>query len=179
MNSPFLKALTGEKPEYTPVWFMRQAGRFLPEYRVIRAKHKDFFELCRNVEAAIEITALPVRLLGVDAAILFSDLLVPLLPFKSMNVSLQERIGPVIETKVPLTEPEKLFHSYPVREDLSLVADIVSGFKKEISKHTTNWLLRSPFHPLKLCHRRWRFQKLPQNQKVYVRTSPSFCSNGR
>jgi L-alanine-DL-glutamate epimerase-like enolase superfamily enzyme len=131
VNSPFLKALKGEKPEYTPVRFMRQAGRFLPQYRAIRAKHKDFFELCRNVEASIEITALPVKLLGVDAAILFSDLLVPLLPLKNMEVALQERIGPVIATKVPLTAPEKLFHNYQVREELKFVADIVAGFKEE------------------------------------------------
>ncbi len=129
-ESAFIKALRGERPTYIPVWFMRQAGRFLPEYRSIRSKFKDFFEMCRNVETSIEVTALPVKLLGVDAAILFSDLLVPLLPFKSMSVALKEHVGPVIETNVPLTEPEKLLHPYNVKEELSFVAEIVKGFKK-------------------------------------------------
>ncbi len=129
--NPFLKALSGKRPETIPVWFMRQAGRFLPEYREIRAKTKDFFELCRNVELSVKITALPVKLLGVDAAILFSDLLVPLLPLKSMKVSLKESVGPVIEVEKPPTKPEDLLHDFDVEEELGFVGEIVKGFKEE------------------------------------------------
>ncbi len=127
--NPFLEALGGRRPDVVPVWFMRQAGRFLPEYRRIREQVGDFFELCRNIELAVEVTALPVRLLGVDAAILFSDLLVPLLPLRSMDVALKEGVGPVIELKVPLDSPD-LFHKYEVEEELGFVGEIVSGFKE-------------------------------------------------
>ena len=78
-NDLFLRALRSEPVERLPVWFMRQAGRYLPEYRAVRETHA-FLEVCRTPELAVEVTLQPVRLLGVDAAILFSDIMVPLLP---------------------------------------------------------------------------------------------------
>ena len=126
-----LKALKGEKTEYTPVWFMRQAGRFLPEYREIRASVKDFFELCQNVELSVKATLLPVNILKVDAAILFSDLLVPLLPMRNLTVNLVENIGPVINCKKDIVYLDDVIEHYHVKEELSFVADIIKGVKEE------------------------------------------------
>ncbi|MDZ7642561.1 MAG: uroporphyrinogen decarboxylase [Desulfurivibrio sp.] len=75
MNTTFLQACRGEPTAYTPVWMMRQAGRYMPEYHTVRRRYS-FLEMCRTPEAAAEVTLQPVDLIGVDAAILFSDILV-------------------------------------------------------------------------------------------------------
>src|ERR1700756_4460716 len=78
-NSTFLAACRREKTPYTPVWLMRQAGRYMEEYRKLRAQY-DFLELCKRPDLAAEITVTPVERLGVDVAILFSDILLLLEP---------------------------------------------------------------------------------------------------
>ena len=79
MNDLFLCALREEPVERLPVWIMRQAGRYLPEYRAIRKEHS-FLEVCRSPDLSVEVTLQPISILGVDAAILFSDIMIPLLP---------------------------------------------------------------------------------------------------
>ena len=74
-NDLFLRTLNGEKIERPPVWFMRQAGRYLPDYMVLKEKYS-FFERVQNPDLSREITVMPIDQVGVDAAILFSDILV-------------------------------------------------------------------------------------------------------
>ncbi|MGZ5031493.1 MAG: uroporphyrinogen decarboxylase family protein, partial [Methylobacter sp.] len=74
-NDTFIKALLKQPVEYTPIWMMRQAGRYLPEYRKVREQAGSFMDLCTNPELACEVTLQPLRRFGFDAAILFSDIL--------------------------------------------------------------------------------------------------------
>lgn len=74
-NDLILRAAKRLPTERTPIWIMRQAGRYLPEYRAVRAKH-DFLTMCKTPELASEVTIQPVDIIGVDAAIIFSDILV-------------------------------------------------------------------------------------------------------
>ena len=97
-EAPYLAAATGRKPSRTPVWFMRQAGRSLPEYRALRAKNT-MMQACFNPELICEITLQPVRRHGVDAAILFSDIVVPLRG-AGIDLDIVPDVGPVIANPV-------------------------------------------------------------------------------
>ena len=83
-DKPLLTVLKGRKAEKTPIWLMRQAGRYLPEYRALRAEKGGFLELVYDAEAAAEITLQPIRRFGFDGAILFSDILI--VPMRSARI---------------------------------------------------------------------------------------------
>src|ERR687894_2071970 len=95
MKPLLVRACRREPVERTPVWFMRQAGRSLPEYREIR-KTYNLFEVCRRPELCAEVTLQPVRAHGVDAAVMFADIMLPVIGMGG-DVDLVENGGPVIE----------------------------------------------------------------------------------
>jgi uroporphyrinogen decarboxylase len=98
MNDTFLKACRGEKTDYTPIWMMRQAGRYLPEYQKIRG-NVTFLELCKSPELCVEVTLQPVDLLGMDAAILFSDILI-LMEAMGAPLEFHEGRGPIFHKTI-------------------------------------------------------------------------------
>jgi len=130
-NDRYLRALLKQPVDYTPVWMMRQAGRFLPEYREVRAQAGDFMSLCRNTELACEVTLQPVRRLKNDAAILFSDILT--IP-DAMGLGLYFETGEGPKFERPITckaDVEKIVVPDPEGE-LRYVMDAVRMIRKEL-----------------------------------------------
>ncbi|UZJ56013.1 hypothetical protein CBS101457_005333 [Exobasidium rhododendri] len=132
LNDLILRAARGEKTERAPVWVMRQAGRYLPEFREVRKDH-DFFEICRNPELASEITMQPIRRYSglLDAAIIFSDILV--IP-QALGMIVEMRPGPHFPE--PLNEPsdlKKLTENVDVKKELGYVFDAIRLTKKKLN----------------------------------------------
>ena len=129
-DSDFIRACRGQAHDRVPVWFMRQAGRALPEYRAIRAEH-DFEEVVRTPELAAEVTLQPVRRYGVDAAILFSDIVTPLQGL-GVGVEIRPGVGPVVEHPVRGEADLARLRPLEVEEDLDFVLDTVSILVREL-----------------------------------------------
>src|SRR5205085_6766441 len=125
-----LRACRLQEVDRTPVWFMRQAGRYMPEYRALRARHS-LLTLCRTPELAVEVTLQPVRALGVDAAILFSDLLLPLAPL-GIPFDFQAGEGPVIERPLRSRADIEALRRFEPREDLRMVLDAIRALRLEL-----------------------------------------------
>lgn len=131
MNDVFLRACRGEEVEYTPVWLMRQAGRYLPEYQAVRSQ-VDFLTLCKNPELAAKVTLQPVDILGVDAAILFSDILIPL-EAMGMRLEFTDKEGPVLSEPVRnKAAVERLLIPDP-EEDMPFVFDTIKLLRQELA----------------------------------------------
>lgn len=126
-NRLFLDAANGQDTDRAPVWMMRQAGRYLPEYRAIKEK-SNFWEMCRTPELTCEITLQPVNRLGVDAAILFQDIMTPLPP---MGVDIEFSPGPVIAEPIR-SEAQVNQLVVPDKDDIApYVADAITLITKE------------------------------------------------
>ena len=131
-ESVFIQACLGNKTEYTPVWFMRQAGRYMNCYLEDKAKFKTFLEFCKNPEILAKVTLDAQRILGVDAAILFSDL--PLL-LEAMGLKLSYPEGPLIEN--PIRDPQDILKLNPKGADempfvSKTIKLILEGLPKDI-----------------------------------------------
>ncbi|MCT4581257.1 MAG: uroporphyrinogen decarboxylase [Flavobacteriales bacterium] len=130
-NDLFLRALKGEEVKRPPVWMMRQAGRYLPEFMEIKAKY-DFFTRCRTPELASEITVQPIRRYGMDAAILFSDILV--VP-QAMNIEVEMKpnVGPWLPNPIRTTQDLDRVVVPDVKEELGYVMDAIKMTKEQLN----------------------------------------------
>ena len=129
-NDLFLRACRQKPVERTPIWIMRQAGRYLPEYRAVREK-ADFLTMCKTPELAAEVTIQPVDLIGVDAAILFSDILV-IPEAMGLNLEMHEGKGPIFHNPVRTEEDAKNLKIIEPEKDLKYVLDAVKLTKQEL-----------------------------------------------
>ncbi len=130
-NDLFLRALKGESVERPPVWMMRQAGRYLPEFRALRDKY-DFFTRCRMPEIAAEITVQPIRIVKPDAAILFSDILV--VP-QAMNIEVQmkENVGPWLPNPIRTAAAVEQVIVPDIEETLGYVMEAIKVTKQMLN----------------------------------------------
>ncbi|RAV28364.1 uroporphyrinogen decarboxylase [Sinomicrobium soli] len=129
-NDLFLRALDGESVSRPPVWMMRQAGRYLPEFRALRDKY-DFFTRCRTPELAAEITVQPIRIVKPDAAILFSDILV-VPQAMGIDVEMKENVGPWLPEPVRSASDVEKVIVPDIRESLGYVMDAIALTKEEL-----------------------------------------------
>jgi uroporphyrinogen decarboxylase len=129
-NDLLLRAARGEQTERTPVWMMRQAGRYLPEYRAVRA-NTDFLTLCKTPELAVEVSLQPYHIVGVDAVIMFSDILIPV-EAMGQEVQLTEKRGPELPDPIRTREQvDRLVVPDPV-EKTGFVMEILRILRREL-----------------------------------------------
>ena len=123
MNDRFLRACRGEPVDRTPVWFMRQAGRYQPEYRVLRERYS-LLDLCRVPELCTRVTLHAVEQLGVDAAILFSDITLPLLGL-GVEFEIVEGVGPVIDAPIRTEADINRLRAFEPERDVPFVLEAI------------------------------------------------------
>lgn len=173
-NDLMLNALHCKNKGRAPIWIMRQAGRYMPEYRAMRAKYS-FVEMCHQPELAVQVTQLPINAFGMDAAILFSDILV-IAEALGVGLRFEEKIGPIIERPLSSEKDVDALPKIDVNEKLHYVADaikllrlklkvpllgfcgapftvasyMIEGGSSRDLKKTKQWMLREPasFHRL-------------------------------
>jgi uroporphyrinogen decarboxylase len=131
MSDRFLRACRREPVDCTPVWFMRQAGRYLPEYQSVRAGH-GILDVCKTPALAVEVTLQPVRRFAVDAAIIFADILLPLEPM-GLDVSFAAGEGPVIANPVRTAADVAALRPVRPAEDLGFVLEAIGQTRSALA----------------------------------------------
>jgi uroporphyrinogen decarboxylase len=129
-NDTFIRACRKEQVDALPVWYMRQAGRYDPEYRKIKEKYS-LLEICAQPELAAEVTMMPVRKLGVDAAILYSDIMNPVASI-GVDFDIVPNIGPVIHTPIRSAQDVERLRPIQVEQDLSHVLQTIRILSGEL-----------------------------------------------
>lgn len=129
-NDRFIRACRQQEVDRLPVWYMRQAGRYDPEYRIIKEKYS-LLEICRQPELAAEITMMPVRKLGVDAAILYSDIMNPVASI-GIDFDIVKNIGPVIDNPIRSKEDIDRLKPIDVDKDLSHILETIAILEREL-----------------------------------------------
>lgn len=129
-STSFMRALRRQTVDRTPVWFMRQAGRVLPEYRAVRAD-RTLLDICRLPELCAEVTLQPVRRFGVDAAILFADIMHPLIGV-GVDLDIVDGVGPVIRTPVRSKKEVDALRPLVPEADLAFVFETIRILKSEL-----------------------------------------------
>jgi uroporphyrinogen decarboxylase len=130
MHDRFLRACRREPTDVTPVWFMRQAGRYMADYRALRQRYS-LLEICRHPELAVAVTMQPVEVIDVDAAILFSDLLLPFTPM-GLEFDFVKGEGPAIAQPIRHADDVKRLHRFEPREGLGHVLKTIGLLRKEL-----------------------------------------------
>ena len=131
-NDSFLRACWRKEAEFTPVWFMRQAGRYLESYRRVRAKN-DVLTICKTPELVAKVTVAAVDELGVDAAILFADIMLPL-DALGVKLDLVDGTGPVIENPVATMEDLEKLKGFSPKDHVPYVLDSVGAVKQALDE---------------------------------------------
>ena len=135
MSEPlFIRACLGQPTERTPIWLMRQAGRYMEEYRAIRAK-ANFWEVCHSPDLATEVTLQPIKAFGLDASIIFSDLLIPL-PHMGFDVQFLPNMGPVLPDPIKVIADVDRLRPTPMAEALGCVAQAARQIVAELPENT-------------------------------------------
>jgi len=127
---PFLAACWRRRTEYTPIWLMRQAGRYMKEYRALRKKFS-FLEMCKNSELAAKVTLLPMEKLKVDAAIIFSDILLPLEPM-GIDLEFAKNEGPIIRHPIREANQVDALRIIEPEEDLPFLMEAIRIVRREL-----------------------------------------------
>ncbi len=131
-NDLFLRACWREPVERTPIWLMRQAGRYMSEYRALRKKAGGFVAFYKNVDLSVEATILPKKILDIDASIIFSDILTPLESI-GMRFEFREGEGPVFFN--PIEKPDDILKLKPFKkEDVYYVGEIIKGVNRALNR---------------------------------------------
>ena len=168
-SAPLLvRAAKREPVERTPVWFMRQAGRTLPGYRAIRKRH-DLFEVCRRPELCAQVTLEPVEAHGVDAAVMFADIMLPVIGM-GVDVQLVENVGPVIDRPIESLDDVRALRVPEPEDAVPFVLEAVRIVRESlVGGPRARRLLRRPVHRRGLSDRGEADAGVREDEGLHVR----------